>query len=94
MENVVGKKIKKNIKVVMGDPNLVEDGELFLGYDNGDNLILGTRMAGAPNLTALALIMKLGKDYFIGNLGEEIINETFGSGESGEGPGSSTPRLI
>lgn len=79
MEHVVGKKIKKNIKVVMGDPNLVEEGELFLGYA-GNEPILGTRIAGAPSLTTLAFIVKVGEPYFMGNLGEGIINEIFGSG--------------
>lgn len=82
MEHVVGKKIKKNIKVVMGDPNLVEEGELFLGYDDKDNPVLSARIAGAPNLTTLALIVKAGEPYFMGNLGEVLINEIFGSEES------------
>ena len=87
MENVVGKKIKKNIKVVMGDPNLVEDGELFLGYNGNDQLVFSTRMAGQPNLVTVALIINNGVDYFMGNLGEALINDIFGSGGFTPTPG-------
>lgn len=87
MEHVFGKKIKKNIKVVMGDPNLVEEDELFLGYDDNGNPALCTKIAGVLKLIPVAEITNYGQAYFTGNLGEVAINEMFGSEEFTPVPG-------